>query len=566
MSVLSLKIGEMLRKVDLITQEQLKSALEEQKKSKERLGTVLVKLGYISEEEFLAFLGQQFNIPVVDLSQYDVNSDLVRLLPEDLMQKNLAFPINRVGSKLIVAVADPTNMAIVDAIAFKTGYAVELVLASENSLQELVNTHIEQSSELDEIIIDLDDEFELIQEEEEIDVQEIQKTVEDAPVVKLVNFVLTDAVKKRASDIHIEPYEREFRVRYRIDGVLYEVLKPPFRLKNAIVSRIKILSNLDIAERRLPQDGRIKLKLGKKKEMDYRVSVMPTLHGEKIVLRLLDKSSLEVEMTNLGFEKKQLEEFKEAIYRPYGMVLVTGPTGSGKTTTLYSAIAELNKTTDNISTAEDPVEYSFAGINQVQMKEEIGLTFAASLRSFLRQDPDIILVGEVRDYETAEIAIKAALTGHLVLSTLHTNDAPSTVSRLLNMGIEPFLVSSSLNLILAQRLARRICENCKEEVKMNPKVLLDAGAKKEMLDGFKLYKGKGCEQCSNIGYKGRVALYEVMTVRDEIKEMILRGGSAIELKKEALRFGMKTLRQAGLGKVRDGVTTLEEVLRVSAKD
>ncbi len=566
MSVLSLKIGEMLLKVDLITQEQLKSALEEQKKSKERLGTVLVKLGYISEEEFLAFLGQQFNIPVVDLSQYEVNADLVRLLPEDLMQKNLAFPINRVGSKLIVAVADPTNMAIVDAIAFKTGYAVELVLASENSLLQLVNTHIEQSSELDEIIIDLDDEFELIQDEEEIDVQEIQKTVDDAPVVKLVNFVLTDAVKKRASDIHIEPYEREFRVRYRIDGVLYEVLKPPFRLKNAIVSRIKILSNLDIAERRLPQDGRIKLKLGKKKEMDYRVSVMPTLHGEKIVLRLLDKSSLEVEMTNLGFEKKQLEEFKEAIYRPYGMVLVTGPTGSGKTTTLYSAIAELNKTTDNISTAEDPVEYSFAGINQVQMKEEIGLTFAASLRSFLRQDPDIILVGEVRDYETAEIAIKAALTGHLVLSTLHTNDAPSSVSRLLNMGIEPFLVSSSLNLILAQRLARRICENCKEEVKMNPKVLLDAGAKKEMLDGFKLYKGKGCDQCSNIGYKGRVALYEVMTVRDEIKEMILRGGSAIELKKEAMRFGMKTLRQAGLGKVRDGVTTLEEVLRVSAKD
>lgn len=566
MSVLSLKIGEMLLKVNLINQEQLKTALDEQKKTKDRIGTVLVKLGYITEEELLAFLGQQFNIPVVDLSQYEVNPDLLKLLPEDLMQKNLAFPINRVGSKLIVAVADPTNMGIMEAIGFKTGYTVELVLASETSLLDLVGTHLEQSSEIDEIIIDLDDEFELIQEEEEIDVQEIQKTVEDAPVVKLVNFILSDAVKKRASDIHIEPYEREFRVRYRIDGVLYEVLKPPFKLKNAIASRIKILSSLDIAERRLPQDGRIKLKLGKKREMDYRVSVMPTLYGEKIVLRLLDKSSLEVEMTNLGFEKQQLEEFKDAIYRPYGMVLVTGPTGSGKTTSLYSAIAELNKTTDNISTAEDPVEYSFAGINQVQMKEEIGLTFAASLRSFLRQDPDIIMVGEVRDYETAEIAIKAALTGHLVLSTLHTNDAPSTVSRLLNMGIEPFLVSSSLNLVLAQRLARRICDNCREEVKVNPKVLLDAGAKKEMINGFKLYKGKGCDQCSNIGYRGRVALYEVMPIRDEIKELILRGASSIELKKETMRFGMKTLRQSGLSKARDGITTLEEVLRVSARD
>jgi type IV pilus assembly protein PilB len=566
MSVLSLKIGEMLLKVNLINQDQLKTALDEQKKTKDRIGTVLVKLGYITEEELLAFLGQQFNIPVVDLSQYEVNPDLLKLLPEDLMQKNLAFPINRVGSKLIVAVADPTNMGIMEAIGFKTGYTVELVLASETSLLELVSSHLEQSSEIDEIIIDLDDEFELIHEEEEIDVQEIQKTVEDAPVVKLVNFILSDAVKKRASDIHIEPYEREFRVRYRIDGVLYEVLKPPFKLKNAIASRIKILSSLDIAERRLPQDGRIKLKLGKKREMDYRVSVMPTLYGEKIVLRLLDKSSLEVEMTKLGFEKQQLDEFKDAIYQPYGMVLVTGPTGSGKTTSLYSAIAELNKTTDNISTAEDPVEYSFPGINQVQMKEEIGLTFAASLRSFLRQDPDIIMVGEVRDYETAEIAIKAALTGHLVLSTLHTNDAPSTVSRLLNMGIEPFLVSSSLNLVIAQRLARRICDNCREEVKVNPKVLLDAGAKKEMINGFKLYKGKGCDQCSNIGYRGRIALYEVMPIRDEVKELILRGASSIELRKEAMRFGMKTLRQSGLSKARDGITTLEEVLRVSARD
>jgi len=564
--VLSLKIGEMLLKAGLISQEQLKTALDEQKRTKERIGAILVRLGYITEEELLSFLGKQFNIPVVDLSKYEINPELVKLLPEDLMQKNLAFPINRVGSKLIVAVADPTNMAIVDAIAFKTGYTVELVLASEKAISELVSKYVDEGAELEELITDLDEEFELVQEEEEVDVQEIQKTVEEAPVVKLVNFILTDAVKKRASDIHIEPYEKEFRVRYRIDGVLYEVLKPPLKLKNAISSRVKILANLDIAERRLPQDGRIKLKLGKNREMDYRVSVLPTLYGEKIVLRLLDKSGLEIDMTKLGFEEKQLKDFKEAIAKPYGMVLVTGPTGSGKTTTLYSALQELNKTTENISTAEDPVEYSFAGINQVQIKEEIGLTFAAALRSFLRQDPDIIMVGEIRDYETAEIAIKAALTGHLVLSTLHTNDASSTVSRLLNMGIEPFLVSSSLNLVLAQRLARRICENCKEEVRINPKALLDAGVRKEEIGTFKTFRGRGCDQCSNIGYKGRVAIYEVMPVGDEIKELILRGASALELKREAIRLGMKTLRQAGLTKVKLGITTLEEVLRVTARD
>jgi type IV pilus assembly protein PilB len=559
-------MGEMLLKANLITQEQLKKALEEQKKTKERIGAVLVRFEFITEEELLSFLGRQFNIPVVDLEKYDINPDLVKLLPEDLMQKNLAFPINRINSKLIVAVADPTNMAIVDAIAFKTGYTVELVLASERSIIELVNKYLEQSSEFEDIITDFDEDFEFIQEEDDIDVHEIEKTVEEAPVVKLVNFILTDAVKKRASDIHIEPYERDFRVRYRVDGVLYEVLKPPIKLRNAIASRLKILASLDIAERRLPQDGRIKLKLGKKREMDYRVSVLPTLYGEKIVLRLLDKSGLEIDMTKLGFEEKQFEDFKDAINRPFGMVLVTGPTGSGKTTTLYSALADLNKSTDNISTVEDPVEYSFAGINQVQMKEDIGLTFAASLRSFLRQDPDIIMVGEIRDYETAEIGIKAALTGHLVLSTLHTNDAPSTVSRLMNMGVEPFLVSSSLNLILAQRLVRKICENCQVEVKMNEKALLDAGVAAEKVKGFKLYKGEGCDQCNSIGYRGRMALYEVMPVNDEIKELILRGASSMELKRESSRLGMRTLRQSGLSKVNEGITTLEEVLRVTAID
>jgi len=565
-SVLSLKMGEMLLKANLITQEQLKKALEEQKKTRERIGTILVRLGYITDDELLTFLGRQFNIPVVDLEKYDINPDLVKLLPEDLMQKNLAFPINRINSKLIVAVADPTNMAIVDAIAFKTGYTVELVLASEISIIELVNKYLEQSSEFDDIITDLDEEFEFIQEDDDLDVLEIEKTVEEAPVVKLVNFILTDAVKKRASDIHIEPYERDFRVRYRIDGVLYEILKPPVKLRSAISSRVKILASLDIAERRLPQDGRIKLKLGKKREMDYRVSVLPTLYGEKIVLRLLDKSGLEIDMTKLGFEEKQIVDFKDAIGKPYGMVLVTGPTGSGKTTTLYSALSDLNRSTDNISTAEDPVEYSFSGINQVQIKEDIGLTFAASLRSFLRQDPDIIMVGEIRDYETAEIAIKAALTGHLVLSTLHTNDAPSTISRLLNMGVEPFLVSSSLNLILAQRLVRKICENCRVEVKVNQKALIDAGVPEDKAPHFKLFKGEGCEQCSDIGYRGRMALYEVMPATEEIKEMILRGASAIELKRESIRCGMKTLRNAGLSKADEGLTTLEEVLRVTAKD
>ena len=390
--------------------------------------------------------------------------------------------------------------------------------------------------------------------------------MDDAPVVKLVNFVLTDAIKRRASDIHIEPYEKEFRVRYRIDGVLYEVMRPPLKMRNAICSRLKILASLDIAERRLPQDGRIKLKVGKGKEMDFRVSVLPTIFGEKTVLRLLDKSSLQLDMGKLGFEPDQLRDFMEAIHRPYGMVLVTGPTGSGKTTTLYSALADLNKTTDNISTCEDPVEYNFAGINQVQVKEEIGLTFAGSLRSFLRQDPDIIMVGEIRDYETAEIGVKAALTGHLVLSTLHTNDAPGTVSRLLNMGIEPFLVSTSLNLILAQRLARRVCTHCSEEKKIPPKALSDAGMKPDRLKHARLLRGKGCDECNTTGFRGRVALYEAMPVREEIKELVLRGGSALDIKREAIRLGMKTLRQSGLTKVEEGVTTLEEILRVTAPD
>ena len=565
MSVMATKIGEMLLKGNLISQEQLRTALETQKKTKERIGSVLVKAGTIKEPELLSFLGRQFNIPVVDLTKYEINPEVVRLLPEDMVQKNMALPINRVGAKLIVAVADPSNMAILDAIGFKTGYAVELVLASEKEITAAINKFFDQSLEFKDIMSELDDELEVVREEE-VDVSEIERGLDDAPVVKLVNFILTDAIKRRASDIHIEPYEKEFRVRYRVDGVLYEVMRPPLKMRNAISSRLKILASLDIAERRLPQDGRIKLKIGKGKEMDFRVSTLPTIYGEKTVLRLLDKSSLELDMTKLGFERGQLDDFAEAIHRPYGMVLVTGPTGSGKTTTLYSALSDLNKTSDNISTCEDPVEYNFAGINQVQIKEEIGLTFAASLRSFLRQDPDIIMVGEIRDYETAEIAVKAALTGHLVLSTLHTNDAPSTVTRLLNMGIEPFLVSSSLNLILAQRLARRVCTNCSEEIKVPPKALSDAGMSPDRLAKVRLRRGKGCDECNSTGFRGRVALYEVMPVREEIKDLVLRGGSALEIKRDGVRLGMKTLRQAGLTKVEEGVTTLEEILRVTAPD
>ncbi|HJX74258.1 MAG TPA: type IV-A pilus assembly ATPase PilB [Candidatus Deferrimicrobiaceae bacterium] len=559
------KIGEMLLKGNLITQEQLLTALDTQKRTRERIGSLLVKAGAIKEPELLSFLGRQFNIPVVELSKYEINPEVVRLLPEDMVQKNLALPINRVGAKLIVAVADPSNMAILDAIGFKTGYSVELVLASEREITAAINKFFDQSLEFKDIISELDDELEVVREEE-VDVSEIERGVDDAPVVKLVNFVLTDAIKRRASDIHIEPYEKEFRVRYRIDGVLYEVMRPPLKMRNAICSRLKILASLDIAERRLPQDGRIKLKVGKGKEMDFRVSVLPTIFGEKTVLRLLDKSSLQLDMSKLGFEPDQLRDFMEAIHRPYGMVLVTGPTGSGKTTTLYSALTDLNKTTDNISTCEDPVEYNFAGINQVQVKEEIGLTFAGSLRSFLRQDPDIIMVGEIRDYETAEIAVKAALTGHLVLSTLHTNDAPGTVSRLLNMGIEPFLVSTSLNLVLAQRLARRVCTHCSEEMKIPPKALSDAGMKPDRLKHARLLRGKGCDECNTTGFRGRVALYEAMPVREEIKDLVLRGGSALDIKREAIRLGMKTLRQSGLTKVEEGVTTLEEILRVTAPD
>ncbi len=562
------RIGELLLRERLISQEQLKNAIEEQKKSGGRLGFNLTKLGYITEKDLTAFLSRQYGIPTIDLTAHELDHEIVKLIPEDVAQKYQVVPISRTGSTLVVAMADPSNIFAIDDIKFLTGYNVEPLVASDAAIKAAIEKYYESADAgFEGVLQEFDEEeMEVVRDEEEVDLMDLKKAIEDAPVVKLVNLILTDAIKRGASDIHIEPYEKHFRVRYRVDGILQEVMKPPMKLKNAIVSRIKIMSQLDIAERRLPQDGRIKLKLAKNKEMDYRVSVLPTLFGEKVVMRLLDKGNLQLDMTKLGFEEKPLADFMHAIHKPWGIVLVTGPTGSGKTTTLYSALSELNKISENISTAEDPVEFNLMGINQVQMHEDIGLNFAAALRSFLRQDPDIIMVGEIRDYETAEIAIKAALTGHMVLSTLHTNDAPSTVNRLLNMGIEPFLVSSSCNLILAQRLARKICKDCREVVSVPEKTLVDLGLTPEQAKTMECSKGKGCATCAGTGYKGRIALYEVMPFTEALKEAVLNGASSSEIKRTAINDGMKSLRMSGITKVAEGVTTIEEILRVTMAD
>ncbi|PLX43254.1 MAG: type IV-A pilus assembly ATPase PilB [Deltaproteobacteria bacterium] len=564
---MSKKLGEFLVRDNIITQEQLKKVREEVDRGTSRFGEALLKLNFVKEDDFVKILSKQYGIPPVDLQSYDIDSDVIRLVSEELVQKYHLIPINRVGSTLIVAVEDPSDMFAIDDIKFLTGYNVEVVLASPHAIKGAIDKYYDQSATLMDVMSDFEvEDFEVVEDVEDFDVRDLEKAVDDAPVVKLVNLILTSAIKKGASDIHIEPYEKNFRVRYRVDGVLYEEMRPPMRLKNAITSRIKIMSQLDIAERRLPQDGRIKLKLGRDQDMDYRVSVLPTLFGEKIVLRLLDKSNLQLDMTKLGFEEGALKDFKDAIYKPYGMVLVTGPTGSGKTTTLYSALSELNTLETNISTAEDPVEFNLMGINQVQMHDEIGLNFAAALRSFLRQDPDIIMVGEIRDFETAEIGIKAALTGHLVLSTLHTNDAPSTINRLLNMGVEPFLVASATNLVLAQRLARRICGECRVQVDVPLQALVDIGVDPERAAEMKCYKGEGCGTCNGTGYKGRVALYEVMPINDEVRELILNGGSAMEIKEAAIRGGMNSLRMSGINKIEEGVTTIEEIVRTTAPD
>ena len=580
MSVKEQKLGELLLRSQIVTGAQLEAARNEQRKTGGRLSGQLTKLGYVREQDMTNFLSRQFGVPSVHLDEVqEIGEDLLKLIPRDKAVKHSCLPINRVGQTLVVAMSDPTDMFAIDDLKFMTGYNIEVVVAGEQAILGAIDRFYAKKASpnaqnegaddfdfgggIDEF--DLDD-VEFGDEEESVNAVDLQNMAEEAPVVRLVNAIMVDAIRNNASDIHLEPYEKSMRVRFRIDGVLKEVMRPPLKLRNAIVSRIQIMSNLDIAERRLPQDGRIKLKLGHGREMDFRVSVLPCLFGEKVVMRLLDKSNLQLDMTKLGFEPRALTDFKEAIHRPYGMVLVTGPTGSGKTTTLYSALSELNTVTENISTAEDPVEFNLMGINQVQMHDAIGLNFAAALRSFLRQDPDIIMVGEIRDFETAEIAVKSALTGHMVLSTLHTNDAPSTISRLLNMGIEPFLVTSSVNLILAQRLARKLCPFCRKQAVVDAETLRNAQVPEDKIATAQVYEpGAGCDKCNN-GFKGRIALYEVMVFGEELRNAVLQGWSTAELKAEAIRLGMQTLRMAGINKVLEGTTSLTEVCRVTAPD
>lgn len=564
------KLGQLLVNENIITEDQLKEALEAQTRSGGRLGSTLIKMGIIDEDQLISFLSKQYDAPAINLHEYSIDPSITKFIPQEVVSKYHIFPVAKVGATLTIAMSDPSNVFAIDDVKFMTGYNVEPVVASETSIRAAISEHYGSTDALQTVMNSLEgkdtDAIDFVHEDEEdVDIADLKQAVEEAPVVKLVNLILSEAIDRGGSDVHIEPYEKTFRVRYRIDGVLYDVMQPPPRLRAALSSRIKIMAELDIAERRLPQDGRIKLKI-RGKPVDLRVSTLPTLYGEKIVMRILDKSSLQLELTKLGFEEHALEDFNKAINSPYGMVLVTGPTGSGKTTTLYSALSTINSVDINIMTVEDPVEYNLLGINQVHVRDEIGLSFAAALRSFLRQDPDVVMVGEIRDFETAEIAVKAALTGHLVLSTVHTNDAPSTISRLLNMGIEPFLVSASVLLILAQRLCRKICPKCKEEENIPVPALVKVGLTEEEASSIKCYKGRGCSACNDTGYKGRIALYEVMPISDEIRELILEGASSSEIKSSAIRLGMKTLRMSGLTKLKEGVTTVQEILRVTFGD
>lgn len=609
---MSSKLGEILVRENLITQEQLREALDFQRENGGRLGANLVKMGMISDDVITAVLARQYGIPSINLDLFNIEPDVIKLISQDVALKYTVLPISKMGPTLTLAMADPTNVFAIDDIKFITSLNVEPVIASETSINLAIGKYYSGSQQIDifdaafaaevvtagkngkngfqkngsapaakqqekleasDLDFSLDDfefghhdteELEVVETNDEINLNELTRASEDAPVVRLVNVLLVDSLRRGASDIHVEPYEKDFRIRFRIDGVLYDIMHPPMKLRDPLISRLKIMSKLDISEKRLPQDGRIKIKVrvdSRSRELDFRVSTLPTLFGEKVVLRLLDKEKLMLDMTKLGFEQQSLEKFQRAIANPYGMVLVTGPTGSGKTNTLYSALQSLNTPETNIMTAEDPVEFNLHGINQVQMKEQIGLNFAAALRSFLRQDPNIVLVGEIRDFETAEIAIKAALTGHLVLSTLHTNDAPSTISRLVNMGIEPFLVATSVNIIQAQRLIRRICSNCKEEVHVPVEGIVEIGFSEEEASDLRFFKGKGCKTCNGTGYKGRVGLYEVMEITDELRELIIIGASAMELRRKAIELGMITLRESGLYKLREGITTIEEVVK-----
>ncbi len=557
------RIGDLLIAEGLITQEQLDQALSEQRSSGMRLGYVLVKLGLVREIEITKMLARQYRVPAVDLSQFDVDEKIVKLIPSEVALKHTALPLKREGRTLTVAMVEPANAQILDDLKFITRCDIFPVIAGEYTLRTAIEKYYEQTdAQLENLLQDMEDlDIEVVEEKEEE--EEVGNIADDAPVVKLINGLLTDAVLRGASDIHIEPFEHELRVRYRVDGALQVVMKPPMKLKAALTSRVKIMSNLNIAERRVPQDGRIKIKV-RKRVIDFRVSTLPCIFGEKIVMRILDKSNLTLDLKKFGFEPKAEHDLMTAISSPYGMVLVTGPTGSGKTTTLYSALSQINNEDVNIMTAEDPVEYNLDGINQVMVRNEIGMTFAAALRAFLRQDPNIIMVGEIRDLETGSIAIKAALTGHLVLSTLHTNDAPSTVTRMLDMGLEAFNVASAINLIVAQRLIRRICSDCKEEYSYSDDELVSLGVGRKELEGIAFHKGTGCDTCDGSGYRGRAGLYEVMTVSPELRRMILSGASTAELQKTAIEEGMLTLRMDGLMKVRKGVTTLEEVIKETA--
>jgi type IV pilus assembly protein PilB len=589
------RIGELLLKEKRITADQLQQALNHQKTNGGKLGHNLVSLGLVKDEEITALLSRQYGVPSINLTQFDIDPSVIKLIPADTAQKYQIVPLSRAGATLTIAMTDPTNVFAMDDIKFMTGYNVEPVVASEVAVIDAIQKYYPNAGKAAIAVIptgpggsaldaatrgleelqqsldepeDGDEDVEVLDEVHEISAELLAKQANEAPIIRMVNVLLMSAIQQSASDIHIEPYEKELRVRYRIDGTLYNIMNPPLKMRDAISSRIKIMAKLDIAEKRLPQDGRIKIRYsenGSSKEIDFRVSVLPTLFGEKIVMRLLDKDKLMLDMTRLGFEPESLTKFENAILRPWGMVLVTGPTGSGKTNTLYSSISKINKPETNIMTAEDPVEFNLLGINQVQVRESIGLNFAAALRSFLRQDPNIILVGEIRDFETAEIAVKAALTGHLVLSTLHTNDAPSTINRLMNMGIEPFLVASSVHLICAQRLVRRVCSNCKQPEPHAPAALLQAGFSADDANSVTPMKGVGCDRCNKTGYKGRVGLYEVMEVSEELRELVLVGASGLELRRKAIDEGMITLRQSGLRKVKEGVTTIEEVVRETVK-
>ena len=586
---MAVRIGELLLKEKRLTPAQLQEALNYQKTNGGKLGANLVKLGFVKDDEITALLSKQYGVPSINLAQFEIDSGIIKLIPAETAHKYQIVPLSRSGATLTIAMTDPTNVFAMDDIKFMTGYNVEPVVASDTTVQDAILRYystqprggretgggdgtaissLEMVTKALEETAVIDDDVEVLEELEQIDVASLERQGGEAPVIRLVNLMLMSAIHKGASDIHIEPYEKEFRVRFRIDGILYNAMAPPMKFRDAITSRLKIMAKLDIAEKRLPQDGRIKIRYsdnGTTKEIDFRVSSLPTLFGEKIVMRLLDKDKLMLDMTKLGFEAESLRKLEAAIARPWGMVLVTGPTGSGKTNTLYSSIAKINTTETNIMTAEDPVEFNLVGVNQVQVRENIGLNFAAALRSFLRQDPNIILVGEIRDFETAEIAVKAALTGHLVLSTLHTNDAPSTINRLMNMGIEPFLVASSVNLICAQRLVRRICSNCKSDHPHPPQALVEAGFTADEAQKVVPKKGTGCEKCNNSGYKGRVGLYEVMEIGEELRELILVGASGLELRRKAVDEGMITLRRSGLHKVIEGVTTIEEVARETVK-